>query len=152
TRRALPEYQRMRASGSAFRWWGVLHGNKEAEVLQYYEAVGAVYPFTDDGEGWAIRAEPNVNIYSVARSLRILRRLGIKRAHFLAATSQDVIAVLLALGPQAGLDLLTFDSAYAIKTGFNRSAFVPQDDGLTFTLRREQRAEHHARDFVLEKC
>ena len=34
--------------------------------------------------------------------------------------------VARALGPQAGLDMLTFDSAYAIKTGFNRSASIQQ--------------------------
>jgi hypothetical protein len=152
TRDALPEYERIRASGSKFRWWGVLHGNNEVEVRQYHRAISAVYPFTDDGEGWAIRAEPNVNIYSVARSLRILARLGVKRAHFLAATSQGVIAVLLALGPQAGLHVLTFDSAYAIKSGFNRAAFTPRDDGIAFTLMREQGDERHVRDFILEKC
>jgi len=81
TRRALPEYQRIRASScSAFRWWGVLHGNTESEVREYYDAISAIYPFDEEGEGWAIRAEPNVNIYSVARSLRVLKRFGIKRA------------------------------------------------------------------------
>jgi len=152
TARALPHYERMRAAGSPFRWWGVLHGNSDWEVRQYHRAISEVYPFEGEGEGWAIRAEPTVNIYAVARSLRVLNRLGIKRAHFLAATSQDVIAVLLALGRRAGLELLTYDSAYAIKCGFNRTAFVPTDDGVSFTTKGEQDDERHVRDFLLNEC
>lgn len=152
TKRALPEYKRIRATGSKFRWWGVLHGNNEAEVREYHENLAAVYPFTDDGEGWAIRAEPNVNIYSVARSLRILRHLGIKKAHFLAATSQDVIAVLLALGPQAGLEVLTYDSAYATKSGFNRHIFRPREDGITFAIMTEEGEDRTGRDWLMHQC
>lgn len=142
TQRALPVYEQLRAGGSKFRWWGVLHGNNESEVREYYETLSSVYPFADEGEGWAIRAEPHVNIYSVARSLRILKNLGIKKAHFLAATSQDVIAVLLALGPQAGLEVLTYDSAYAVKSGFNRHVFKPVTTGpakgISFSILTEE--------------
>ncbi len=152
TERALPSYRRLRAEGSAFRWWGVLHGNNEAEVRQYHDAISAVYPFTDAGEGWAIRAEPNVNIYAVARSLRILKNLGITRAHFLAATSQNVIAVLLALGPLAGLELLTYDSAYAVKSGFNRHTFIPNADGLTFRVTLETGSDRRDREWCLHEC
>lgn len=152
TRRALPTYLKMREAGHPFRWWGVLHGNNEEEVRAYHKAVSAVYPFTDDGEGWAIRPEPQVNIDGVARSLRILNHLGIKKAHFLAATSQDVIAVLLALGPLAGMEVLTYDSAYAVKSGFNRHIFRPQPDGLTFNIQSEEGADQTGRYWLLEQC
>lgn len=152
TRRALPTYRRLREKGTDFRWFGVLHGNNEAEVREYHAAVSAVYPFTDPGEGWAIRPEPYVDIYATARSLRILKSLGIKRAHFLAATSQDVIAVLLALGPRAGLELVSYDSAYAVKSGFNRHVFVPAADGLTFTILSEEGPSRAGRDWLLHEC
>lgn len=152
TERALPVYRQMRKQGTAFRWWGVLHGNTEAEVREYYEKMCAIYPFEDEGEGWAIRAEPFVNIYCVARSLRILKHLGIKKAHFLAATSQDVIAVLLALGPEAGLELLTYDSAYAVKSGFNRHIFRPNEDGLTFSIQSEYGEDTEGREWLRLKC
>jgi hypothetical protein len=152
TVQALPKYRQLRADRSPFRWWGVLHGNNETQVREYHDAITAVYPFSGDGEGWAIRAGPQVNIYSVARSLRVLKQLRITRAHFLAATDQKVIAVMLALGPIAGLELLTYDSTYAMKTGSNRLAFIPREDGLKFRLLKEVDAERKARDFLLHEC
>lgn len=154
TRLALPRYEAMRADGHHFRWWGVLHGSNEAAVREYYRALASVYPFADAGEGWAIKPEPTVNIYSVARGLRALKGLGIKRAHFLAATNQKVIAVLLALGPEAGLELVTFDSTYAVKSGLNRGAFRPVEDGASFELTKEapSSAEHHVREFLANQC
>lgn len=151
-KRALPEYLAMRERGSKFRWWGVLHGNNEREVMEYHAALSRIYPFTDEGEGWAIRPEPMVDIYSVARSLRILQHLDIKRVHFLAATSQNVIAVLLTLGVMAGLKFMTYDSAYAIKSGFNRHIFKPSEDGLTFAIDTETGLERHGRDFMMHEC
>jgi hypothetical protein len=142
----------MRAAGSAFRWWGVLHGNNEEEVREYHRALSNIYPFTDEGEGWAIRPEPQVNIYAVARSLRILKHLGITKAHFLAATSQDVIATLLSLGPQAGLEVMTYDSAYAVKSGFNRHTFQPTEDGLTFRILTEEGEQTFGRDWLMYHC
>lgn len=151
TQRALPRYQQILRTGSKFRWWGVLHGHNQEEVQEYFDRVSAVYPFTGDGEGWAIRAEPTVSIYSVARSLRILKKLGIKRAHFLAATSQKVIAVLLALAPQAGIEFLTYDSSYAVKGGINRHTFVPSGDA-TFSVLSEEKDERFGRDYMLRTC
>lgn len=152
TARALPEYQRLRAAGTKFRWWGVLHGNNEAEVRQYHDAISAVYPFEDEGEGWAVRAEPRVDIYAVTRTLRILKSLGITRAHFLAATSQKVMAVLLALGPPAGLEFLTYDSMSAAKGGFNRHLWKPRDGGITYFAEWEQGTDHKSRDWVRDVC
>lgn len=152
TKRALPVYLKMRKEGTAFRWWGVLHGNNEEEVREYHKAISKVYPFNDEGEGWAIRPEPFVNSYATARSLRILQHLKITRAHFLAATSQDVISVLLALGPEAGLQFLTYDSAYAVKSGFNRHTFKPENDGATFTIITEEGDENYGRQWLLKEC
>jgi hypothetical protein len=109
-KRALPRYQRSLDSGHAYRWWGVLHGNTEDEALQWYEALSAVYRFDLEGEGWGVYPGPQANPYTVARTCRILRSLGITRAHFFACTGQDVIATILAIGPMAGLEFVTFDS------------------------------------------
>jgi len=152
TIRALPVYKEMLQRGTKFRWWGILHGSNVAEIREYYAAIAAVYPFDQPGEGWAIRPEPRVDIDASTRSLRVLKQLGITRAHFLAATSQDVIAVLLALGPQAGLEMLTYDSAYAVKSGFNRHVFRPNDDGLTFSIMTEVGESRESRDWLLNKC
>lgn len=154
TKRALPVYTEFREEQPAhrFRWWGVLHGNSTEEVKQYHKAVSDIYPFTDEGEGWAIRAEPLVNIYSVARSFRVLKQLGIKRVHFLAATSQKVIAVLLGLGVEAGMELITYDSTTAIKNGFNRNVFVLDEGGITFHLMTEKNDDFHGRNFCLHEC
>lgn len=152
TRRALPWYEKLRAGGTPFRWWGVLHGDHEYDVREYFHAISDIYPFTDSGEGWAVKAEPEVNPFSVARSLRILRTLNISRAHFLKATSQSVIATLLALGVEAGLDLLTYDSAYALKSGLNRAVFVPTENGLTYRILREREEGSDARDYLRDRC
>lgn len=151
--RALPEYLKLRERGSAFRWWGVLHGNNAAEQDAYYRAVCDIYSFADAGEGWAVRAEPIVNTESVADTLRVLKGLGITRAHFLAATGQEVVAVLYALGPEAGLELVTYDSAYATKGGYNRLVLVPDpEDPIKWTTRRERGAEDFVRRYVYEEC
>lgn len=152
TERALPIYRRMRARGTRFRWWGVLHGNTSDEVRRYHEAIAAIYPFTDEGEGWAIRPEPLVDIYACARSVRVLSQLGIRRAHFLAATRQKVMTVLVALGSLAGMELVTYDSAYAAKYALNRGLFRANEDGLTFKVLMETGPEHFVRDYVREEC
>lgn len=153
TQRALPTHEVLRKSGTKFRWWGVLHGSNEEEVKQYYRAISNVYPFTDEGEGWAIRAEPRVIPTTVARSLRLLKDFAIKRAHFLAATGQAVIATLLVLGPRAGLDVVTYDSAYAVKQGMSRHVFYPNDDGLTFRPLWEGTGTSRVhRKYLLEQC
>lgn len=151
--RALPTYlERCREGTCKFRWWGVAHGNTEDELVAWYRAVADVYPFADEGEGWAVRAEPNVNIYTVARTLRTLQRLKVKRAHLLAATAQEVTALLFVLGPEAGLDLVTYDSAYAIKDGFNRQGFRPASDGLSWSTMREIGDEDTVRRYVIDEC
>jgi hypothetical protein len=61
-RRALPIYETLRAAGNPFRWWGVIQGRSWEEMREWHQAISAVYPFTDDGEGWAFKAHPVNNI------------------------------------------------------------------------------------------
>lgn len=122
--RALPYYLKRLDAGTAFRWWGVLHGNDEKESYEWYNALTKVYPFSADGEGWAVYPGPQAHPFTVARAMRVLQQLGIKRAHFLACTGQDVIATILALGPMAGLDLVTFDSMSHAVASINRWWFT----------------------------
>jgi hypothetical protein len=152
TRRALPVYERLRAGGSAFRWWGVIHGNTPDEQEIWRSAVAAVYPFTDEGEGWALRAEPYVHPFTVASSLRMARRAGLRRMHFLAATGYRVIATLLCLGQEAGLDLVTYDSTFAIKSGLNRRILRADDTGFRWTNILESEAEMHVRHYLRDEC
>jgi hypothetical protein len=152
TQRALPTYIEARKAGSKFRWWAVGHGNSEEEFEAWYREISNIYPFEDEGEGWAVKAEPNPDAYTVARTLHTLQRLGVTRTHFLAATGQDVTAVLFTLGPEAGLEFVTYDSAYAIKDGFNRGAFRPAADGLSWSTMQEIGDENHVRKYVIEEC
>lgn len=154
--RALPYYQRELEQGNGFRWWGVLHGNSEAEAVEWYTALTAVYPFDVAGEGWAVYPGPQAEPKTVARTMRVLQQLGIKRAHFLACTGQDVIATILALGPKAGLEVVTFDSMSHAVAGFNRWWFTTNADfggrrGRSFgPLSTPRRKIHKAVDYVFE--
>lgn len=126
--RALPTYLNGLEKGSDYRWWGVLHGNNEDEAREWYAALTAIYPFDGPGEGWAVYPGPQAHPFTVARTMRILQSLGIKRAHFLACTGQDVIATILALGPKAGLEFVTFDSMSFAVAAINRWWFTAVDD------------------------
>ncbi len=123
-RRALPYYERSLEQGGKFRWWGVLHGNSEAEAYEWHGAITNAYPFNRAGEGWAVYPGPQAEPRTVARAMRVLQQLGIKRAHFLACTGQDVIATILALGPLAGLEFVTFDSLSHAIASYNRWWFT----------------------------
>src|SRR5690242_2465817 len=153
TARAVATYEKYRAKGSKFRWWGVIHGNNPQEQEEYYRRIADVYPFTDQGEGWTIRAEPQVDTNTVASTLRLVKRLGIKRLHLLAATGQEVAAVIFALGPESGLEVVSYDSAYAIKAGFNRQIFVRTEPGAyKWEILKEEGKEKHVREYLTETC
>ena len=152
TREALPEYERLREAGTPFRWWGILHGNDEREMRDYHAALSAVYPFTDEGEGWAIRVGPTPTAETTARALRLYKDLGITRAHFLMATAFDVIATLYAFGARAGLTLLTFDSTTPMTYARNRCICHPHRDGLALKPHHETEDDTAAREWLLEDC
>lgn len=156
-RLALPVYKKAREAGTPFRWWGVCQGGTLTQLNQWYDAVANVYPFDDDGEGWAFKPYPRINAANTARVLGFIQQRKVRRAHFLMTTGVETVATLLALGPQAGLDLVTYDSSSASAAGINRVVYVPRSDFLDWsTLEQKTRAsggtDRRVEEYLREKC
>lgn len=154
---ALPQYEEARKKGTAFRWWGVCQGGTLSQLKQWYDSVAKVYPFDDEGEGWAFKPYPRINAENTARVLGFIKQRKVRRAHFLMTTGVETVATLLALGPEAGLDLVTYDSSSASAAGINRVVYVPRSDFLDWsTLEEKTRAsggtDRTVRDFLQHKC
>ncbi len=130
TKRALPVYLDALDRGESFRWWGVVHGETDSQLEEWYARISEIYPFDHPGEGWALKPHPANNPISVARLIRFAAATGIKRAHFLQMTGLSALTTLFALGPRSGLEYASFDSAAASFSGINRTVFVPSANGL----------------------
>lgn len=154
TKRALPYYEQARKAGTPFRWWGVIQGQTEAQLQKWWEEVSAVYPFTDEGEGWAVKVYPSMDGPQTARMLRFLKMKGIRRAHFLAATGQVPLWVHASLGPQAGMELISTDSATDTHSAANRGLFAPTTDGLGWTKIEEKTRDGgtEVREYMEQVC
>lgn len=153
-RAALPEYMKARESGAAFRWWGVVQGESYAQIEAWYDAVSDLYPFEEEGEGWALAPKPCNDHIRVARYLRLAREKGIKRVHVLQTSKVSAVGVALALAKMAGVEFITNDSATNHINAGNRNAFLPDPDGLGG---RWGGAAHHqgwegVRTYLLERC
>lgn len=140
-----------------FRWWGVVHGWSGKQLLRWYQKIAEQYPFDGEGEGWAVKPRPNITPATAAYVLSFLASVGIRRTHFLMTTSSSVVSTLLALGPLAGIDYLTYDSTTACTSGMNREIMVPTADGLDWYVLAEKFREsggtdRKARDFVHQVC
>jgi len=166
TRRALPLYETFRTKNqNSFRWWGVVHGWTDIQRDIWWNQISAVYPFTDQGEGWAIRARPTAHDpVDIARCIRWLGTKGITCAHFFAALGFQQAATVLVLGQEAGLHTATIDSAGMTSAyARNRGIMVPSVDGLKYTTLKESvdnptnvdldhRTYREARDYLFEQC
>ncbi len=152
TKRALPTYLQMRREGTAFRWWGVVHGWTEKQMEQWWNKVSEIYPFVDDGEGWAFKArDPSSNPIAIANCLHFIKDHNMKRAHFLAAAAPGAAATMMVLGAQAGLELLTSDSQTADVAARNRHVIQPTQDGLAITPIQERGKDDVGRRY-LRQC
>lgn len=152
---ALPLYLDARKAGSSFRWWGVVHGETWEQMDEWYGRVSEIYPFTSEGEGWAVKPHPANNAQAVARCLGFIRKHGIKRAHFLQMTGLPAASILFALGPEAGLEYATYDSATPSFMGINRTIILPTRDGTAFHNLSEkfrESGETFARDAMRDWC
>lgn len=125
TTTALPHYLRSLDAGTAFRWWGVVHGRTRAELEQWWEAIRRVYPFEAEGEGWAAKPKPLNDPEAMAYTLDFMHERAIRRAHFFASSSAVAVDTLYGLAPEGGLEWVTFDSASPIKWGNNRVLVIP---------------------------
>ncbi len=154
-RRGLPIYLRVRENGSPFRLWGVAHGENQSQLEGWHRRISDLYPFTGPGEGWAVKPFPSNNPGGVVRCLRFLRSQGIRRAHFFRTAGVRSVVILYCLGPQAGLEFLTYDATSPITTGNNRGLFIPKPDLLGWETLAEKRritGETPARTYMKEVC
>jgi hypothetical protein len=157
TQQALPVYLKAKDEGHPFKWWGVVHGETHEQMSEWYGRIREVYPFEEDGEGWAMKPHPANDPRSLARCLRFVKSVGIKRAHFLQMTGLPAVTTLFALGPRAGLEYATYDSATPSFSGINRTIFRVSDDGLSFKtivekFRETGGVDTKARDFMRDEC
>ena len=154
TRSALATYKKLQADGSAFKWWGVVHGWGHNHWNTWYDTIRQVYPFDEPGEGWSMRIRPVAwDAVGIARALRWLDRHSISRTHILMATSPGAMTTILVLGAQTGLEFITCDSTSAATVAFNRSVWR-RNPGKPFALEviPEKGDERQARDFLLNDC
>ncbi len=150
-RAALPYYERLRDSGGEFKWWGVAHGWTQEELDMWWREVSAIYPFTEEGEGWAFKArDPSYSPEAIARCLYFIKTRRIKRAHFLAAAKPVGIATLLVLGPEAGLEFVTSDAESAGLLARNRKIICQSEYGMRYTYVEEKGEGREVRDWLLQ--
>lgn len=150
---ALPAYEKLLAKGTKFRWWGVAHGWDEEQLDHWWSQVSDIYPFTEEGEGWALRARPtSFDPVAVGECLYWLGKHKIQRAHFFAAAGSAAIATILVMGERVGLQMASCDSKAALDFARNRKAFTLIKDGLGYGYELESGAERGVRDYFLNDC
>lgn len=157
-RQALPYYLRALDEGEPFRWWGVIHGDTRQQQEEWHGRIAEVYPFTEEGEGWAIKPRP-ANPATITRSVWVARDLGVRRLHFFTIGGLDCARTLFQVGLKAGIEFATFDSTTPITNGINRQIFCPDPDRLRWTIldgrgsdsgRMQDMRDGH--DYLLETC
>lgn len=150
-RRALPHYLRAREAGSDFRWWGVIQGETREQMLEWYTVISDIYPFNEEGEGWALAPKPSTDLPAVVRHLKFAHDHGIRNIHLLQVTSVKVMAVVFALAQmEGGFDLITYDSATAVRCAINRNAVIPDDINLGIWYIKQKGMEGVVQDFMME--
>lgn len=157
TAKALPLYLEAREMGSDFRWWGVAHGETPEQLDEWHSRIADIYPFADDGEGWALKVHPANDTVQLARVLRWAKSRGIRRVHFLQMTGTPALATLYAFAEEMGLEFASYDSASSSFSGINRTVFVPHDSGwgyspLSEKFRETEGVDRAARDYMMETC
>lgn len=138
-----------------FRWWGVLQGEMRDQHEEWYDKVTAVYPFTHEGEGWAMRPHPMNDLCAISRLIRFAADKGIKRVHLLQTTGASAVAILFALGQQAGLEFVTYDSQTPARLGLNRTLLVRPEELPIFSqellIEQTRAGETFVRDYMLSE-
>ena len=167
TKSGLRMYKQLRTEGTAFRWWGVVHGWNLEQRDVWWQEISDVYPFTEPGEGWAIRLRPRAgDPRGIALGLYWLDQREITRAHFLMAAHPTAMAVMLALGPATRLQFISCDSTSAARVAINRYIWVlndgSKDPGLInrpadkeaygWHAIEERGDERNVRQHLLEEC
>jgi len=152
---AVPIYRRALETGTPFRWWGVVHGRTTVELERWWQAISRVYPFTDDGEGWAFRPHPLNDPEAIMRVLAFVKAQGIRRAHFFATSGFNAVETLYALAGDVGLVSATFDSTTPLMRGFRYMLVIPTASGyetVNERFRDTRGADTRARDYMRREC
>lgn len=133
-RRALPYYKEAREKGHRFRWWGVVQGEERAQMEEWNYKIAMEYGFGRiEGEGWALAPKPSTDLLSCTRYMRFAHDKQIKNVHLLQVTAESTVALILALGKISGqFELITYDSASAVRCAINRSAVIPDGMGCSY--------------------
>lgn len=127
--RAMPLYLAHKNSGGKFKWWGVLQGEERSQIEEWHREICGIYPFVDIGEGWALAPKPSTDLLSCTRYMRFAHDVGIHRVHLLQVTADKVVALVLALANLSGnFQLVTYDSASALRCAINRSLIIPDGE------------------------
>ena len=155
---ALPLYEKARAEGSAFALWGVAHGANVHELGNWFDEVRNIYPFDDADEGWGLKLPGRKTPMKAARWMRFVQDRRLRRVHFFQDGGPKIMAVMLALGPPAGLEWWSTDSTSPITSGINRVLITLAKDGLGFGPSIQERfletdgEDRGARDWMLKHC
>jgi hypothetical protein len=124
--RALPHYLPCRDNpDEVFRWWGVLQGRTWDEMYEWWQRVAEVYPFVEEGEGWAFNPLGGISLSTIACSMGFLVKHGLKYVHALGTGGVPQVGVLLALGVLGGFEWVSFDSSNPIQYAANNKLFLP---------------------------
>jgi hypothetical protein len=108
-----------------------------------------VYPFTAPGEGWALAPKPSTDLLSCTRYMRFAHEKKLKNVHFLQVTADKTVALVLALATLSGnLELVTYDSASALRCAINRSAITPNGFGQQYIKEATLLNETTVADFM----
>lgn len=154
-RRGLPIYLRAREKGCRFRLWGVAHGETMDQLQEWHRVVSEVFPFQDTEEGWAVKPFPPNKPPGVVRCLRFLRGHNVRNAHFFMTAGIKAVVTLACLGPQAGLEFLTYDATTPVTSGNHRGLLIPKPDSLGWETLEEKRrltGKTPARAYMRERC
>lgn len=151
---ALPFYEEARAEGHPFRWWGVVQGETYPQMSQWFDAVSRVYPFTDEGEGWALAPKPCNELVTVTRFMRIARDRKLRRIHMLQTAKPATVGIMLALAALAGVEFVTHDSASTRINAGNRNVFIPRKDRMDgkYTGAAHRTGWEGVTEFVTTRC
>lgn len=152
-KRSLPIYLTHKTGGNKFKWWGVIQGEEWDQMKEWHGKISEVYPFTEPGEGWALAPKPSTDLLSCTRYLRFAHEHGIKRVHFLQVTADKTVALVLALAQLAGdFELITYDSASALRCAINRSAIIPKGFGQQYIKEETAAGETTVMDYMRNDC
>ena len=125
-----------------------------AQLKTGWATISRLYPFTAEGEGWAFKPYPLNDPEAIAHILEFIGDKGITNAHFFKTSARNSVETLCCLGPDAGLDLVTFDSRSATELGINRKLWVPTPYGREILRERDHEtgAWASARPYMIEQC